>query len=315
MDKFLKTQAQFVKAINNGRLTNRLGHATMIEGNSKGLLDKATQYVMAALFCENLTPCLKCANCQKVMSGSTGADIIELDLSDANLKKEDILNIQKRFAQTPLEKTNKQVYIIKYVEKTGGVALNALLKFLEEPNENVYAIFTTLNSDQVLETITSRTNVFRLTAQDTKLIKEVYYESYPRADVDLAMQVSYDEISLQEVLDSKVFALFKKNIKPFYQRLLTHNLYEFTYSLLTGLEKADLNLLLELFYTTLKESRNLALIGLGASDITKITKNENYTEALDILISSRLKLDTNMNLALLIDEFAITLELLYDERV
>lgn len=314
MDKFMKTQMQFVKAINNGRLTNRLGHATMIEGNSKGILNKATQYLMAALFCEDLTPCLKCENCQKILKGQS-PDIIELDLSDVNLKKEDVLDIQKRFSQTPLEKANKQVYIIKYVENTGGFALNALLKFLEEPHENVYAIFTTLNTDKVLDTITSRTNIFRLVTPDTDLIKEVYYESFKKEDVDLAMQVSYDEISLQDVLQSKVFTLFKKNIKKFYQRLLAGNLYEFVYTLQTGLEKKDLQLLLELIYTTFKEEKNLELIGLDASDIAKIISSDNYPEALDLLVSSRLKLDTNMNLALLIDEFGIEMESLYHESV
>lgn len=314
MDKFLKTQAQFVKAINNGRLTNRLGHATMIEGNSKGLLDKATQYVMAALFCEDFAPCLKCENCQKVINGKS-PDVIELDLSDANVKKEDILAIQKRFAQTPLEDANKQIYVIKYVENTSGVAMNTLLKFLEEPNENVYAIFTTLNSDKVLSTITSRTNVYRLVKPDTDLIKSVYYETFNKEDVDLAMQVSFDEFSLQEILESEVFTLFKENIKEFYRRLLNYNLYEFAYSLQTGMEKQDLRLLFELIYTTLKESRNLVLIGLDASEISKLTNSANYPEALDVLISSRLKLDTNMNLALLIDEFAIRLEMLYHESV
>ena len=57
---------------------------------------------------------------------------------------------------------NGKVYILKNIDNATTQAMNSLLKFLEEPVEEVYAILTTKNINKVLPTIQSRCQVIKL---------------------------------------------------------------------------------------------------------------------------------------------------------
>lgn len=75
-----------------------------------------------------------------------------------NIQKEDILNIKKLIFNTSYI-NNKRVYLIEEAEKLNSTSANMILKFLEEPAENVIALFITSNIDLVLPTIKSRCQV------------------------------------------------------------------------------------------------------------------------------------------------------------
>lgn len=71
---------------------------------------------------------------------------------------------QKLTLKTP---NSKQFCIIKNIEEVSIPCLNAFLKILEEPNENVYFILTTSNVSKVLPTIQSRSYLLFMD-QDSK---------------------------------------------------------------------------------------------------------------------------------------------------
>ena len=58
--------------------------------------------------------------------------------------------------------SEKKVYIINGVENLNIAASNSILKFLEEPEENIIAILVCDNINNVLETIISRCQVINL---------------------------------------------------------------------------------------------------------------------------------------------------------
>lgn len=93
------------------------------------------------------------------------------------LKKEDVLSIQSQFSLSPLESDYK-VYVIENIEQASKHALNSLLKFLEEPLEDVVAIFTCQSLHQVLETIVSRCQVISFNEQKEIIPKNTMYEMY-----------------------------------------------------------------------------------------------------------------------------------------
>ena len=65
--------------------------------------------------------------------------------------------MMSQFAKTGLESRGLKFYLIKNVDNATTESLNSLLKFLEEPgNELTYAILTTNQIDKVLPTIISR---------------------------------------------------------------------------------------------------------------------------------------------------------------
>lgn len=86
----------------------------------------------------------------------TYVDLVEINGYINGIKKQDILNIQNRFANTAFEKSKKRFYIIQGIEVTNNEAMNSLLKYIEDPQEDVYCILTTRNIAKVLPTIKSR---------------------------------------------------------------------------------------------------------------------------------------------------------------
>lgn len=307
MENFVNIQPKFVQAINNAKATNRLGHATLIEGSSKFVLDKAIQYIILSLYCDEPVPCLVCDSCRRIAEDHL-SDILIYDLSIEALRKENILKIQKSFSQTAIEAGSKQVYVIKNIELASSIALNSLLKFLEEPMPGVYAIFTTNNTSKVLDTVVSRTNVYRIIPQDINVLVDILYKKFPRTSVDLALQITNDEVFIQYVLESDVFSLFENNISDLILSLTDNNFYLNAYEVLNSLDKEDFRLFLELFYVCMTNPYNLTNYGFSDSVETFILNQPEYDGILDTIISSRLKLETNTNLALILDQFSIELE-------
>ncbi|MDF9867335.1 DNA polymerase-3 subunit delta' [Bacilli bacterium PM5-3] len=307
MDNFIKMQSKFVQQINNCKKLAKFPQAILIEGSSDLVLDNAIKYTIASLLCDDNPACLKCDTCQKTLTNNL-IDVIEFDLKDETLKKENVLEIQKRFSKTALESTNKQIYVIKYIESASSIVMNALLKFLEEPNENVYAIFTTNNVDKVLETIISRTIKFRLAYNDKTKIKEILEGEYSSKDIDIALLITSDEAQIKMILDGRPFITFKENANKIFRNIYTGNFYLAIYELLNDFEKEELSVFFELFYTSLTNIDILANFNVEEEIINKIKNTENLDIALDVILSSRLQLETNMNKALIIDKFSIQIE-------
>jgi DNA polymerase-3 subunit delta' len=89
-------------------------------------------------------------------------DIITIDGYSETIKKEQITNIVHTFSSSSLEKEGVKFYVIYGVENASQQAINSLLKFLEEPAINTYAILTTRALQKVLDTVKSRCQIYRL---------------------------------------------------------------------------------------------------------------------------------------------------------
>ena len=84
------------------------------------------------------------------------------------IKKEQLLDLQDEFSKVSIE-NNKKVYIINECEKMNLQASNSILKFLEEPIDNIIAILVTNNINKVLKTIISRCQVISLNKCNNKI--------------------------------------------------------------------------------------------------------------------------------------------------
>ena len=74
------------------------------------------------------------------------------------IKKEQLIELQKSVINKPVE-GNKIVYIIKNADKLNSSSANTILKFLEEPEDDIIAILLTDNINTVLPTIKSRCQI------------------------------------------------------------------------------------------------------------------------------------------------------------
>lgn len=89
------------------------------------------------------------------------SDVVILNPENDKIVKEQILELQdklKSYSQTH----KNRVYIINDAHKMNDYAANSLLKFLEEPESNIYAFLITTNINKILPTIKSRCQVLSI---------------------------------------------------------------------------------------------------------------------------------------------------------
>lgn len=102
--------------------------------------------------------------------GAHDVDIYEIDAA-SNRGIDDIRELKEAVHTSPFESPYK-VYIIDEVHMLTKEAFNALLKTLEEPPAHVIFILATTERDKLLDTITSRCQVFEFHAPTREELRE-----------------------------------------------------------------------------------------------------------------------------------------------
>lgn len=173
-------QEHITTTLKNQILNNRIGHAYLFCG-TRGTGKTSTAKVFAkALNCLNLKdgePCNECEMCKKINEG-LAIDVTELDAASNNGvdKIRDIIDDVKY----PPQEAKYKVYIMDEVHMLSAGAVNAFLKTLEEPPNNVIFILATTDPQKLPITILSRCQRFdfkrinnsEITARLRKIVNE-----------------------------------------------------------------------------------------------------------------------------------------------
>lgn len=153
-------QEHITTTLKNQILNNRIAHAYLFCG-TRGTGKTSTAKVFAkALNCLNLNdgePCNECEMCRKINEG-LAIDVTELDAASNNGvdKIRDIIDDVKY----PPQESRYKVYIMDEVHMLSAGAVNAFLKTLEEPPNNVIFILATTDPQKLPITILSRCQRF-----------------------------------------------------------------------------------------------------------------------------------------------------------
>ena len=185
MNNLTDIQNKFVSYIEKIMMSNKLSHAYLIE-----MEDSSIEFHLVLLFvkmilcpleinkCDKLN-CSKCNVCRLIDEKNfPDFEIIEADGNQ--IKKNQLLELKDEFQKTSLI-GKRRVYVIKDAEKLNPSSANTILKFLEEPEENIIAILLTRNRYQVLDTILSRCQI--LTLNDASMMI--------RYDDEIALFIKY----------------------------------------------------------------------------------------------------------------------------
>lgn len=165
------------RIFNNNEIQNKLSHAYLIIGSSSEELEKEAIELAKKILCEKeyKQDCTECLTCKKINDGNY-TELKIINTKDKNIKIEEIKELKYNFQKTGMIK-GRRVYIINNAEKLTLGAANSMLKFIEEPRENTYAIMTTSNSERVLETIRSRCRIIYLYNKKHGLETDEYKEN------------------------------------------------------------------------------------------------------------------------------------------
>ena len=143
--------------------SDRLSHAYLITGNPGTPLYEVACYLAKSILCNDPDPlaCESCITCLRVEDNNY-PDFIVFDGSKGTIKKEAVSMIETMFEKEAFEAKGIKIYVLHLIENMTDEATNSLLKFLEEPHQNIYAFLTTNNENSVLPTIISRCQNFHL---------------------------------------------------------------------------------------------------------------------------------------------------------
>lgn len=192
------------------------------------------------------------------------------------IKKGQLIKLQEEFRNKSFL-DNKMIYIIKEADKLNESSGNTILKFLEEPEDDIVAILVTTNRYKVIETILSRCQILSL--QDSDNIVEVSdqiidFISFLVKKNDLF--VNYNTI-FNDILPDKVVA--KKLLSDVEYILIKY----LNYCADGGKTKCNMDVVKLL--CKLDNDKIIDFIAIIEEDIDKLNYNINYKLWLDCLFA------------------------------
>lgn len=157
--KLAESQSKLFEEFSQIIRENRLSHAYLFSGDF-GSYDMAI-WLAQSRFCltpEDGLPCGHCRPCRLIAQGEF-ADVKLVEPQGQLIKTDTIRQLTREFSQSSFE-GQAQVFIIRDADKMHVNAANSLLKFIEEPQSQIYIFLLTADDSRILPTIKSRAQLF-----------------------------------------------------------------------------------------------------------------------------------------------------------
>ena len=168
LDKYKEKQSIFYNFIMTSFKNNKISHAYLIEKNNVSYDDDlALDLAKFFLFDGDFD-----ARLNDLIDSGSYANLVVID-GVSGVKKDELLDLKRKFSLKSVD-GKRIVYIIKDVSLLNKYSVNSLLKFLEDPADDIIAILMTSNVDKVLSTITSRLQIIRLVKEEMFDYKSIF---------------------------------------------------------------------------------------------------------------------------------------------
>lgn len=216
-DKYRERQPVFYSVIDKIIFNNKISHAYLLNVNGVSFYKEIVfEIVKKFLFLD--VDSKKFEKYNILFNNGSYPDIKIIDLNNKIIKKEEILKLEEEFLVKPLLGKYK-VYIIFNCENLNDSSANTILKFLEEPQENIIAFLITNNANNVINTIVSRCQVFSLVPDRGDYLLPLFdsHENYEKFIQDEKNEylnnIQYIEKNQLDCIGVKDTYLFKDNLK------------------------------------------------------------------------------------------------------
>ena len=149
-----------IEKLNSQIINNKTSHSYLFEVNNyeedfKIILNFVKMLLSNMTYNEVLNSDI---NYFKQIDNNEYVDLYIVEPEKNGIKKDQMLELMNDFNNKSLL-NNKKIYIIKECEKFNDYSANTMLKFLEEPNDDIIGILLTNNRYKVIDTIISRCQV------------------------------------------------------------------------------------------------------------------------------------------------------------
>lgn len=256
---------------------NQLSHVFLIETNDKTAAFQDIKEFVKVINCnESFSEnCSKCNLCHLIATEQLPS--LEIVSPDGQaIKKSQMEELKQKFSGIPyLSRYN--TYIIKDAEKFNSSSANTMLKFIEEPEKNIIGFLITNNRENVISTIKSRCEIVKVLYEKenqniTEEIQELAENYIYKLEVEKQQTIVYNKVVLDKKLEREEMLVFFKAIFQLYYDLFQKESVPENLKVLETLSKELL-------------MKRIALV----------------TEMLE-------RLNYNVNIQLLLDDFVLRLE-------
>ncbi len=288
---FKEEQSLFYNEIVTSILTNnKISHAYLVESKgydrTKELVISFVKFLLCSSRCIKSSDCSSICNLCNLIDNNTYSNLKIIEPDGLWIKKEQLENLKIDFKTKSIDESPR-VYVIFEADKLNKTSANSILKFLEEPEDNIIAILVTNNRYNMLNTIVSRCQLITLSNN-----MDLDSKDFINFDDGLNFVMDYERnnIKLFAYLNN-VFNIKSKSRDDYYQLL---RIMEFLYDL-------------TLKYKIGKEiDKNISYF----DDIVYIANTNSINDIIrkmNVIEEQKARLQYNVNLSLLLDKFIIDL--------
>lgn len=308
-EKYLEKYQEIpYKIFKNSLSKNSLFHAYLFVGETGTPLKELAMYFASCILNNNGDFAKEDDPILKNVFKNNYPNFVVLDTKEKQIKIDDIRELEYHFSQTTLTANPRKVYIINEINNLGLDSINALLKFLEEPKDETYAIITTESEFRVLPTIKSRTEIIHFSLINQKeLINDAINDGVNEDDAQLLSFFYNDSTFIAEHASEETY-LESKNVAI---SLLSYiyNKEEFLNVVLNQVLKTIkdkisarnfIDLLIVFFKEALKFRINKeTILTKYVNIITRLSSLKKLEDDIILLMNSRYEIGYNLNLSLL----------------
>ena len=265
----------FINYIDNVILNNKVSHAYLIEvDNYDSDIKYLYDFIKMILLNSKYEDLDTNNNIIKQIDSNNYPDIRVISSDTSIIKKNQLLELQEEYNNKSLL-DNKRIYIIMEAEKLNSSSANTILKFLEEPEEDIIAFLVTTNRYHVINTLLSRCQV--LSIKENNFTFELDNEFIELLNTIINPKnffINYKEFSskifVDKVVTKKLF-INLENVILFYFEFKYTN-YKIDDSIINILDKKN-------------ENDLLRIISIIEDELPKLEFNVNLKLWLDSLFS------------------------------
>ena len=271
------TKTKFFEIVDNYIKNKKISHAYLIEINDyeNDFINVLEFVKMILCDCTRDDLAKQKSNISSLIDNNNYPDLKIIEAEGQWIKKNQLLELIDEYQNKSLL-DNKRIYIIKDAEKLNSSSANTILKFLEEPEDNIVAILLTKNRFQVIETILSRCQL--LTLSNSKQEKEISEKAKVLLNYIINKKelfINYNKI-ITEIIPDKVQA--KEELEEINQVIIDYINYtssnekENLFKDISILEQVDVKYLIN-------------VLSIIEEEIAKLDYNINYKLWLDSLFA------------------------------